>query len=55
MNLLPSPNLVQRSTRETDERLDEIERALRFDPDPEYRRELRREYLALTDPKEVAE
>lgn len=30
-------------------RLDEIERALKFDPDPSYRRELIREYLALTD------
>ena len=33
-----------------DERLDEIERALKFDPDPEYRRQLIREYLALSEP-----
>lgn len=34
-------------------RLDEIERALKFDPDASYRRELIREYLAYTtDPEE---
>lgn len=37
------------------QRLDEIERALKFDPEPWYREELKREYLALTtDPEEVA-
>lgn len=36
------------------ERLDEIERALKFDPAPWYREELKREYLALTtDPEEA--
>lgn len=30
-------------------RLDQIERALKFDPDPAYRRQLVREYLDLTD------
>lgn len=36
---------------EANKRLDEIERALKFDPDPEYRRQLIREYLQLTNPK----
>lgn len=36
------------------ERLDEIERVLKFDPDVPYRRSLIREYLALTtDPNEA--
>jgi hypothetical protein len=35
-------------------RLEEIERALQFDEDPERRRYLRREYLDLTDPKRNA-
>lgn len=35
------------------ERLDEIEKALKFDPHVPYRRELIREYLRLTtDPRE---
>ena len=37
-----------------DKRLDEIEQALKFDPDPEYRRELIREFLDLTEPKKDA-
>jgi hypothetical protein len=37
------------------DRLDQIEKALKFDPDPAYRRELIREYLDLTtDPDEEA-
>ena len=32
-------------------RLDEIERDLKFSPDRNYRRELVREYLRLTDPE----
>ena len=36
---------------EANKRLDEIERALKFDPHPDYRRQLVREYLALTEPK----
>jgi hypothetical protein len=32
-------------------RLDEIERALKFDPNPEYRRQLVREFLDLTEPR----
>lgn len=36
------------------ERLDQIERALKFDPARWYREELKREYLALTtDPEEA--
>lgn len=35
------------------ERLDEIEKALKFDPNVPYRRQMIREYLALTtDPEE---
>lgn len=39
------------SAGDTEQRLDEIERALKFDPDPEYRRTLIREYLDLTEPE----
>lgn len=35
-------------------RLQEIERALKFDPDPEYRRAVKRELFELTDKKDVA-
>ena len=34
-----------------DERLAQIERALKLDPDKDYRRQLVREYLRLTEPK----
>lgn len=37
-----------------DARLDEIERALKFDPDPAYRRQLVREYIDLWDSKKDA-
>lgn len=37
-----------------DQRLREIEQALKFDPDHDHRRELVREYLDLTDPKRSA-
>lgn len=47
-------SVPRRTREETDERLDEIERALKFDPDPEYRRSLVREYLDLTNRKEPA-
>lgn len=50
-----------RATRETQgtepdaipRRLDQIEQALKFDPCHEHRRELVREYLALTEPKAI--
>lgn len=50
--LAPVPRL---DGRQLLARLDEIERALKFDPKPEYRRELVREYLALTDPEKSNE
>ena len=51
-----------RATRETQygpgwdvgDELALIEQALKFDPDPEYRRQLRRLYLDLTDKKDAA-
>lgn len=45
----PTPDLTLR-----EHRLNEIERALKLDPCPEYRKVLRREYLALTEPKDAA-
>lgn len=47
------PQLTRREMIE--ERLYELERALLLDPDKEYRRELIREYLALTEPKLIDE
>ena len=44
----PTPDLTLR-----EHRLNEIERALKLDPCPEYRKVLRREYLALTEPKVI--
>lgn len=38
-----------------EQRLYEIERALKMDPDRDYRRELIREYLNLTDPETEAD
>lgn len=48
MNIRPIPQVADQTIAE---RLDEIERVLKFDPDREYRRELIREYLRLSEPE----
>lgn len=48
MNIRPPPPIPDQTIAE---RLDEIEKALKFDTDREYRRELIREYLRLSEPK----
>lgn len=52
--MTPDTNPPPPTTAMLDARLDEIERALKFDPDPSYRRQLIREYLQLTEPKKDA-
>lgn len=55
-NLSPQDAETVRGMPDTtiSQRLDEIERALKFDPDASYRRQLIREYLDLTtDPEEI--